>query len=225
MATSAYFNNYGNFNEQQLIDDLVIESIKIYGVDVIYITRSLQGVDPIMNEDDISIFDETFEFEAYLKNVDGFEGQGDFLSKFGLTIQDEVTFTVAYRTFEKFVTRENVAKTRPFEGDLVYFPLTEKMYRVNFVEHESVFYQSGTLQVYDMKCELIEYSGERMRTGRPNIDGYFKNIDTSNTNSLESLSDVDVYADNLNFETEGDSIIDFSEIDPFSESLDITDLR
>ena len=225
MATNVYFNNYGNFNEQQLIDDLVIESISMYGVDVIYISRSLQSVDPIMNEDDVSLFDETFEFEVYVKNVDGFEGQGDFLSKFGLTIQDEVTFTVAHRTFERFVTREKVTKVRPLEGDLVYFPLTQKMYRLNFVEHESVFYQSGTLQVYDMKCELIEYSGERFQTGRPNIDNYFAGIDTSNTTSLEGLSDVDVFADNLNFEVEGDTIIDFSEIDPFSESLNITDLK
>jgi hypothetical protein len=178
-----------------------------------------------MNEDDISIFDETFEYEVYVKNVDGFEGQGDFLSKFGLQIQDEVTFTVAYRTFEKFVTGENATKTRPLEGDLIYFPLTSKMYRLNFVEHESVFYQAGTLQVYDMKCELMEYSGERMATGNIIVDEHFRDIDTSNTNSLESLSDVDLMSDNLNFETEGDSIIDFSEIDPFSESLDITDLE
>tara|TARA_R110000868_G_scaffold267222_1_gene526518 strand:+ start:466 stop:1143 length:678 start_codon:yes stop_codon:yes gene_type:complete len=224
MATNSYFNNYGNFNEQQLIDDLVIESIKIYGVDIIYLSRSLQSVDSIMNEDDISIFNETFEFEVYLKNVDGFEGQGDFLSKFGLQIQDEVTFTVAYRTFERFVTREKTTKTRPLEGDIIYFPLTEKMYRLNFVEHESVFYQAGTLQVYDMRCELIEYSGERLQTGRANIDNYFNNIDTSNTSSLESLSTLDVLADNLDFENAGDAIIDFSEIDPFSETLDITDL-
>jgi hypothetical protein len=225
MATNTYFNNYNNFNEQQLIDDLVIESIRMYGVDITYLTRSFQAVDPILNEDDVSIFDQAFEFEVYVKNVDGFEGQGDFLSKFGLQIQDEVTFTVAYRTFERFVTKEQQEKNRPLEGDIIYFQLTNKMYRVNFVEHESVFYQTGALQVYDMKCELIEYSGERIKTGRPILDNFFKDIDTSNTNSLESLSNVDVLANNLNFENEGDSIIDFTEIDPFSETLDIADLK
>ena len=99
MATSVFFRNYDNFNEQNLIDDLVIESIQIYGLDIIYITRSLEGVDNILNEDDISIFDETWDFEVYVKNVDGFEGEGDFLSRFGLEIRDSVTLTVANRTF------------------------------------------------------------------------------------------------------------------------------
>jgi len=225
MATNNFFNNYGNFNEQQLIDDLVIESIKMYGVDIVYLTRSFKDIDPIMNEDDVSVFDEAYDFEVYVKNVDGFEGQGDFLSKFGLQIQDEVTFTVAYRTFERYVTRTRPDKNRPLEGDLLYFPLTKKMYRLNFVEHESVFYQAGDLQVYDMKCELIEYSGERIQTGIPEIDEYFKDIDTSNTSSLEGLSELDPIADNLDFENEGDAIIDFSEIDPFSESLDTSDFK
>ena len=105
MATNVFFRNYDNFNEQQLIDDLVIESIKMYGVDVIYVKRSLGAVDEVLNEDDLPLYDEVFQFEAYVKNVDGFEGEGDFLSKFGLQIRDSMTFTVANRTFERYVTR------------------------------------------------------------------------------------------------------------------------
>jgi len=156
MATNVFFRNYDNFNEQNLIDDLVIESIKMYGVDVIYIKRSLGAVDEVLNEDDLPLYDEVFQFEAYVKNVDGFEGEGDFLSKFGLQIRDSITFSVANRTFERYVTREVVEMIRPNEGDLVYFPLNEKMFEIKFVEHESVFYQTGALQVYDMRCELIE---------------------------------------------------------------------
>lgn len=227
MGTSVFFNNYNNFNEQNLIDDLVIESIRIYGIDLIYITRSLGAVDQILNEDDLPVYDQTFEFEAYIKNVDGFEGEGDFLSKFGLQIRDSITFTVAIRTFQKHVTKERFDKVRPLEGDLVYFPLNEKMFEIKHVEHESVFYQSGTLQVYDMKCELIEYSGQRFQTGRDNVDTYFNSINTeiltSNTNTLSKLSAIDPISKNLFFEQEGDSIIDFTEIDPFSESIDTQD--
>lgn len=228
MATNVFFRNYDNFNEQQLIDDLVIESIKIYGVDVIYIKRSFGGIDRVFNEDDLPIYDETFEFEAYVKNVDGFEGEGDFLSKFGLQIRDQITFTVANRTFERYVTRELVDMIRPREGDLIYFPLSEKLYEIKFVEHESVFYQSGALQVYDMRCELVEYSGQRFQTGRDPIDTYFETIDTSNTNTLQALANTDAFgsdtlARNYTFETEGDNILDFSEKDPFSENISISD--
>ena len=100
MATNVYFNNYEYFNEQQLIDDLVIESIQIFGMDVIYISRSIEQRDDILNEDDLSIFNQAYELDMYVKSVDGFEGEGDFLSRFGLQIRDQVTFSVANRTFE-----------------------------------------------------------------------------------------------------------------------------
>ena len=230
MATNVFFRNYDNFNEQQLIDDLVIESIKMYGVDVIYVKRSLGAVDEVLNEDDLPLYDEVFQFEAYVKNVDGFEGEGDFLSKFGLQIRDSMTFTVANRTFERYVTREVVEMIRPREGDLIYFPLNEKMFEIKFVEHESVFYQSGALQVYDMRTELIEYSGQRFNTGYPNIDDYFDDIDTTVTTTLADLSNThpdavgaDNLADNYTFETEGDNILDFTEVDPFTENISISD--
>lgn len=227
MATSVYFRNYDNIYEQNLIDDLVIESIQIYGIDLIYITNKLEEgtTDAILNENDLRLFNTTYDFEAYVKNVDGFEGEGDFLSKFGLQIRDQVTFTVANRTFERYVTKEDSAIVRPKEGDLIYFPLNEKMFEIKFVEHESVFYQTGALQVYDMRCELFEYSGERFATGRENIDEFFanaeENFDTATT--LTQLSTLDDGADNLDFEDVADDIIDFTEIDPFSETIDIQD--
>ena len=99
MATNAYFRNYDNFNEQNLIDDLVIESIAMYGLDVKYLSGSFaENTDRIFNENDTTLYDEMYSFEVYVKNVDGFEGEGDFLSKFGLQIRDQATFTVAIRT-------------------------------------------------------------------------------------------------------------------------------
>lgn len=229
MATNVYFSNYDNFNEQNLIDDLVIESIQIYGIDICYVTGSWNNKDSVFNEDDTPIFDELFQFEVYVKNVDGFEGEGDFLSKFGLQIRDQITFTVAIRTWDRFVTREDQTKIRPKEGDIIHLPLNGKLYQITHVEHESVFYQTGALQVYDMKCELLEYSNQIFQTGRCEIDEYFSNMDynisttANNVATLADLSNNDVIAQNYSFEKVADDIIDFSEIDPFSENISIQD--
>ena len=133
MATNAYFRNIDNSYEQNLIDDLVIESIQIYGVDVKFVTRSNANIDSLLNEDDIPTFDAYYDFEVYIKNVDGFEGEGDFLSKFGLQIRDSITFTVAIRTFERFVTRENDTRLRPIAGEVIFLPLNNKLYKIQHV--------------------------------------------------------------------------------------------
>lgn len=219
MATNPFFSNYNFFNEQQLIDDLVIESIQLYGVDTYYITRVSTSFDHILNEDSLTVFDAAYHVDLYVKTVDGFQGDGDFLSKFGLQIRDTATFTIAYRTFEKFVTRTNVNITRPREGDLIYMPMNDKFFKITFVEHESVFYQSGTLQVYDLKCELFEYSNERFETNIEEIDTHYDEYKTDDVVSLEVMFDVDPIAKNLFYEEKGNDIIDFSELDPFSEEI------
>jgi hypothetical protein len=207
----------------------------MYGVDVAYIPRNFDSIDNILNEDDTSTFggDLTtqggnnysiiYDMEMYVKSVDGFEGEGDFLSRFGLQIRDQVTFTVAYRTFERFATRLDPEQTRPNEGDVIYFPLNDKIFKVMFVEHESVFYQHGSLQVYDLRCELFEYSGERFQTGRYEIDHHFDDVDITQATTLTQLANTDPVAKNVYFEAEADSVLDFSEIDPFSENISIPD--
>ena len=220
MATNVFFRPYNQYgNEANLLDDLVIESIRIYGVDVIYLTRSLEAVDEILNEDDLTVFDAAYEMEMYVKNVDGFEGEGDFLSKFGLTIRDQVTFSVAFRTFERYTTRVNPAKIRPNEGDIIYFPLSNEFFEIMHVEHESVFYQMGSLNVYDLKCEMFEYGNERFETGNEFIDTYYDSIKTEAIPSLDELNVIDPVAKNIFFEEEADAFIDFSEIDPFTEVI------
>lgn len=219
MATNVFFNNYDYINEQQLIDDLVIESIQMYGIDMFYLTRSLQAVDDILNEDDLSIFNAAYEMEMYVKSVDGFQGEGDFLSRFGLQIRDQAVFTVALRTFEKNATNIDSSLLRPKEGDLVYFPLNNKFFKIMHVEHESVFYQTGALQVFDLKTELFEYSNERFETGLPDIDTFFDSYKTTNVTSLTTLKTKDPIAKNIDFEEEKNDIIDFTEIDPFSETI------
>ncbi len=219
MATNVFFRNYDFFNEQQLIDDLVIESIQIHGVDTYYVTKDSSPIDELQNEAPLATFDAAYHIDMYVKSVDGFQGQGDFLSKFGLEIRDQVTFTVAMRTFERFVTRNKPTWVRPREGDLVYLPMNQKFFKVTFVEHESVFYQSGALQVFDLKCELYEYSNERFETGVALVDNAFNTYRTASTNNLSELQSIDPIAKNIVYENEGDTFIDFTEIDPFSENI------
>lgn len=219
MATNVFFRNYDFFNEQQLIDDLVIESIQIHGVDTYYVTKDPSPIDDLQNEAPLATFDAAYHVDMYVKSVDGFQGQGDFLSKFGLEIRDQVTFTVAMRTFERFVTRNKPTWVRPREGDLVYLPMNQKFFKVTFVEHESVFYQSGALQVFDLKCELYEYSNERFDTGVALVDSAFNAYRTVDVSNLTDLQDVDPIAKNIVYENEGDTFIDFTEFNPFEESI------
>ena len=175
MAKNYYFENYGNSMEQSLIEDLVVESIQIYGVDVWYLPRTKVAEDDILNEDDLPSFNDAYLVEMYVKNVDGFEGEGDFLSKFGLQIRDSITMTMAQRTYELeigLITEIN----RPREGDLIYLPLNNKFFELQHVEHEAIFYQIGSLQTYDLRAELFEYSGETFNTGDATIDNYFDPI-------------------------------------------------
>ena len=242
MATNFYFNNFQSSQEQVLIEDLVIESIKIYGHDVKYIKRIIQDKDKIYGEDkQTSKYIQAVEVEMYIKNVEGFAGEGDFLSKFNLEIRDQITFTLARRAFNNEVGNY-IDLDRPREGDLVYFPLNRKMFEIKFVEHESVFYQMGSLQMYDLKCELFEYNSEYFETGDPEIDSLYENNflgktvqdilitddryetylkteagDTLTTEGDE-LEAIDPAADNESIQTEADDFLDFSEANPFSES-------
>jgi hypothetical protein len=324
VAKNYYFENYENSMEQSLVEDLVIESIRIYGVDCYYIpkfkqvreerllvgasgqasiannqvqsisilgngsgylqaptititggggngataeavltrglvsainvtnpgsgyistpTVSIQssvevntalgqnrfkdgGYDDLLNEDDLPVFDTALEVEMYIKSVDGFEGEGDFLSKFGLQIKDSMTLTVAMRTWEQEIgSKVEDQRVRPYEGDLIYFPLNKKIFEIMHVEHEAIFYQMGSLQTYDLRCELHEFSNERFTTGIPEIDevyeDYITAIDATGASVVPEAADIDVVdnlADNAPIETIGDNILDFSEENPFGES-------
>ena len=239
MATSVFFNNFSSSQEQTLIEDLVIESIRIYGHDCFYLPRSLVNKDNIYGEDSISEYNEQFMVEMYIKNVMGFKGEGDFLSKFNLQVRDQMTFTIAKRVF--FDEIGNVRGfDRPREGDLIYFPLNKKVFVVKFVEHEAVFYQLGALQTYDLECELWEYSNEIMNTGIADIDLLQKkySFDMSQfailTQDSFVITDEDGYdlvqeqynfvtqvgasfEDNQDIQTETDDVINFTDANPFSE--------
>lgn len=220
MATNAFFQNTTYRNEQELIDDLVLEAIKIHGIDVFYVTRSTRNEDQILNEDRVSIFNSAYPIEMYMKSVDGFGGEGDFLSKFGLTIRDQATLCIANRSFERFVTRFQPTVVRPREGDLVYMPLFRGFYEIMETEHESVFYQTGALQVFEVQVELFEYSNERFLTGNQEIDTFYKDEHGSaDITDLTRLKAKDPVAKNIDYEDLINGVIDFDSIDPFSETV------
>lgn len=170
MATNPYFNFYTEASEQSLTNDLVVESIQIYGTDVRYIPRSYAYVDDIFNEVRNSSFEEEFTIEMYVQGVDGFQGDGDLLSKFGVEIRDTQNFIVSVTRFEEEGAKSNSGITKPREGDLLYFPLTDYIMEIKFVEDEEVYYQIGKAYIYRLSCELFEYSGEAVNTGVDEID-------------------------------------------------------
>ena len=181
MATNSYFTQ-GTAGEQGLIQDLVDEQIKIFGKDVKYMPRTLVDRDTLFNEDAMSTFDSAHEIEAYVANVDGFSGDGDLFSKFGVRISDQATFIISRRRFTAAVddNASLIVEGRPNEGDLIYFPLAQKIFEIKFVEHEAPFYQLNNLYVWELRCELFEYSDEDFETGDATIDA----IETTFANSI-----------------------------------------
>ena len=182
MARSVYFSN-GTRSEQLTYEDIIVESISIYGQDFYYIPRILVGKDEILGEDRLSKFKNAYAIEMYLESHDGFEGQGAFIQKFGLMMEQSATLTVARRTWERFVGQHglSVLPNRPAEGDLLYFPLTGGLFEIKFVKHQDPFYQAGKLYVYKLQVELFQYASEHIQTGIKEIDNFetLKSFDTT----------------------------------------------
>ena len=183
MATNSYFRTFDAKNEQELLHSLTQESIKIYGHDVSYIPRTLVNTDTVLGEDSISEYKDAYSVEMFIKSVDGFEGEGDLISKFGLEVRDQIVFSLARRAWEGLDLG-----VRPKEGDLVYFPLTSKLFQIMFVEHETPFYQNGALPTFDLTCELFVYSDEKIDTDVDDIDVIEQKQSFVRTFELSSVS-------------------------------------
>ena len=281
MATNLYFNNVTSHAEQELINELTSEVIKIHGMDVFYIPRTIVKEDLIIGEDVLSKFSSAYEIEMYLKGTEGFGGEGDLVSKFGLDVRDEVIFTVHKDRFNLATDMD-----KPLEGDLIFLPINKGLFEIKFVEHEQPFYQFGKNYSFDITCELYQYSEEQLETGIADVDqierdesyaidfvmttggsGTFSideaiyqgpslanstakgivvswtaatrtirandtsgtfvagtNITGDTSNAVWTLTSYDdqalpttPFADNVEFETEADAILDFSESNPFGE--------
>ena len=175
MALNPYFLQ-GSRQEQRLVQNLVNEHLKIYGQEVTYIPRKFVNQSSIIEEVQASKFDDNFAIEAYVDTYEGYQGAGDVLTKFGMSLRDEVTLTISKERFEEFISPFMEAdddvelSSRPREGDLVFFPLGQRLFEIKFVEHEEPFYQLGNTYVYKLKCELFEYEDEVIDTSIEAID-------------------------------------------------------
>jgi len=177
MALNPFFLQ-GSSSEQRLVQSLINEQLKMYGVEVTYIPRKLVNVDNIFTEVESSKFDDNYSIEAYVNTYEGYSGAGDILTKFGMSLKDEVTLTISKERFEDFISPFLAAEpdsevplaTRPREGDLIYFPLGQRLFEVKFVEHEDPFYQLGKNYVYQLKCELFEMDDSVIDTSINAID-------------------------------------------------------
>ena len=173
MATNLYFTQ-GRSSEQELYEDLIIESLKIYGQDVYYLPREIVNKDNIFSDDNVSRFDDAYKVEMYIENVDGFDGEGDLFTKFGVEIRDAATFIVSRRRWQSQVAVYESTEDKPFyrprEGDLITLPLSNSIFEITKVEDESPFYQIKDLPVFKIRAELFEYNDEDFDTGVDAID-------------------------------------------------------
>lgn len=230
MSLNPYFNNYNYQNEQDLYEDMVVESIEMYGMQFIYLPRNIVTQDDILREGDIIQYDKAIPITAYFKSVDGWTGDGNFLSKFGPQIRNSFTLVAAMRSF-----RVEAEQYRPMEGDLIYVPLNKKLFQIQFVNHEVMFYELGKTYSWDIPCTLFEYSNEKFATGITEIDDKYNALsDDLAQNHIEDTSGNDITTPDLGdfflgedfalkdtsaqndvFKTETKTTINKSEINPF----------
>lgn len=171
MARNHYFSQ-GTITEQLLYEDLMIESLQIYGQDTVYMPRELTNKDTIFSDDSISKFTKANKIEMYIENTEGFDGEGDLFTKFGVEIRDEATFIVSRRRWNKLVKSQysDVEYYRPREGDLIYLALSGSIFEIQKVETESPFYQLKDIPIFKIRASLFEYNGEDFDTGIEQID-------------------------------------------------------
>ena len=192
MALNPYFLQ-GSRGEQRLVQSLINEHLKIYGVEITFIPRKFVNRQSIIEEVTASKVDDNFAIEAYVDTYDGYQGAGDVLTKFGMSLRDEVTLTISKERFEEFISpfmnsdEDIELASRPREGDLVYFPLGQRLFEIKFVEHEDPFYQLGSTYVYKLKCELFEYEDEVIDTSIDTIDSQVDDVGYITTLQLTGI--------------------------------------
>ncbi len=230
-----------NPNEQNLVDSMIQEVIRQVGFDVHYLPRQSENLDLVFGEDASSYFDHYETIEMYLENTEGFGGDGEMFSKFGLEIRETATFTISRKRWDECLRNDTRLQlpNRPAEGDILYFPLTKSFFEIRRVEHTNPFYQLGKLYVYKLSCELYQYSHEEFSTGDEEIDV----INNRSTDELKNLvmdesgfgilaengyhilrddfdlKSIDVLSDNQELYRRANDIIDFSTNNPFAEVL------
>ena len=227
-TVSQYFNQIGAKGEQRLVEDLIIESIRINGIEVFYVPRTLVKSDPILGEDVLSKFEKTFPIEMYFDNPSaGWQGDGYIISKFGLEMREMANFIVSRRRFNEAVrydgynmlpiTKVSDKEVMPKNGDLIYLPLTNDLFIINHSEHESVFYQLGYRFIWRIDVQKYDYSHEKIATGNPAVDRvqqFFENLDDVKNDPL---------AENNDLKEAAEDIIDVTERNVFGDPIEDDD--
>lgn len=224
MTTNAYFSHYTATNEQNLIEDLVIESIQAQGLDVAYIPRTQSNVDYLYNEDPTNWFETAFvdggyydessgeyiddarKIEMYPAFVEGFDGD-ELMTMFGDEFKKSATFVVSKKRFNE----EFPEFVRPREGDLIFMPITNAILEIKFVDHESPFFEKGKQYVYEVKVEAFEFSYESVQTGNHEIDEILDEMDSV----IDPEADTEEYGQNSDIETDTSTDVEFDPTNPF----------
>jgi hypothetical protein len=194
MATNPFFQDYRG--EQDLVDELTIETIQATGRDMLYIPREFVNIDELFGEDSRNRFKNAYTIEMYIKNIYDFDGQNDVVSKFGINITNRVTLVVSKTRFKKVITTKQPEILFPRSGDLIYFPLSESLFEINEVDAKDPFYQFGKLTTYTIFCELFTYNNETIETGWPDVD----QIETDRKQYATKML-LGITAQNSNFKT------------------------
>ena len=175
MVLNPFFQQ-GSKREQSLVQSLINEQLKIYGVDVHFMPRKYVSSDSVLREVSASSFEDAYPIEAYIDNFDGYGDNPTLLSKFGIEQTNEITLIISKERFENYISplmknEENIKlSTRPKEGDLIYFPFGDRLFEIKYVEHEKPFYMLKNTYVYELRCELFRYEDEVIDTGVDEID-------------------------------------------------------
>lgn len=236
-SRNPYFNNFSSFQEQQLLEDLVIEAHSIHAPQMYYMPRLITNLDKEYTADDQSQYNYAILLPIYVENFDRFQGDGNFMSKFSLEIRNQIQLSVAMRTFNQEV-KPYSNQPRPNEGDLIFFPQNQHCFQIKYVEKFEMFYPLGKLYVWQMTCELFEYSNEQINTGIAIVDNMQVTLSTNIIDFVIQTEDGVYLTDeaddfivmesyeldqllgtgtNEDFEAAANSFIDFSVTDPFSE--------
>ena len=217
MPLNTYFSSetraQGSLNEQMVLEDLVEESIKIWGHEFYYVPRNLIAKDEILGEDRLSTFKDAYPLEMYVETPQGFVGQGEFISKFGLYIEQSIQVSVSKRRWRELVSRnkKTILEDRPAEGDLVYYPITKRLFEIKYVEKETNFFQLGSLPTWKMTIELFQYASENIDTNVAEIDAFETlnsfDQDVVDQNDTQTVDTQNSYGDNTSFTTQSQDLV------------------
>jgi hypothetical protein len=217
MATNPYFNFYNHTGEQNLYEDLVVESVRIFAHDMKYLPRTGINFDETLNSYAYSEYNTACDLELYIKNFDSFEGEGQLLSKFGLEVRDQMTLIVTKRSFTEFV-QPTTGKSRPEEGDVIFIPMLGTAFQISYVNSSPTFYAFGKLYIWELVCEMYEVTNDQFNTGIVEIDDKYKSYDHADDPDYD-LESYDDNAQNQIFQDKSEDVLDFEELDPFGGTV------